>query len=127
MQSSYSGQQTSYGAAASLQGGRSSGDIVVSQEGGHGRAGAGPGGPDAKAKPEKPPLPAIKLDLGDLHLSMENGVWRGGPTGAGSTEEDVAEIRRLRSEVEGLREKLRVADEERALVDFKNNLLIEMV
>ena len=84
--------------------------------------------PREGAAAEKPPLPPVKLDLGGgLQLSMRDGVWRGGGGGAGSSEDDLAEIARLRGEVEALKDRLRVVSDERNLVDFKNKLLVEMV
>ena len=125
MQQSYGGSgQTTSGSAASIQG--------APQGAGSGPAGA-PGIAHAKSLPAngkpsfiKPPVP-VALALGDFSMTLQGGKWSGGPMSGGSSEDDVAEIRRLRSEVDDLRAQLRAADEEKALVDFKNKLLVEMV
>ena len=123
--------QTSYGAGVQA----SSGATAAQAQPGYQPYGTAQGAPpvvvtkDGKPIVEREPLPAIKLDLGDLRLTMtQDGVWKGGPSsGGGSSEEDAAEIRRLRGELDALRDKLRSADDERALLDFKNKLLVEMV
>jgi hypothetical protein len=60
-------------------------------------------------------------------MTMEGGAWSGGPAGGDSSAADLASIRRLQAELAEARERLRVADEERALLDVKNRLLVEMV